>query len=143
MKKIVFVTERMIMGGIEKSLISKLEKIPKDRYEVTVLLMGNNGELLDRIPKNVIVKNTFGIEGTTIKRMKGNIKKGRPITAFKVGWYTWLIQRTKSRFDQNRYYSKIAMAEDTEYDLAIAYHGPVSFPVKHVIENITAKRKIA
>ena len=45
MKKVVIVTRRMIMGGIEKALISMLESMPKDEYDVTVLVMANGGEL--------------------------------------------------------------------------------------------------
>jgi hypothetical protein len=47
MKKIVIVTREMIMGGVEKALISMVESIPKDRYSVTVLVMRLGGELED------------------------------------------------------------------------------------------------
>lgn len=41
-KKIAIVTRRMVMGGIEKALISMLEALPENDYDVTVLVMGTS-----------------------------------------------------------------------------------------------------
>ena len=75
MKKIVIVTRTMIHGGIEKSLISMLEVLPKDEFDITVLLMEYRGALLSKIPKWVKVKSLYG-ETISIKvSVLNNIKK--------------------------------------------------------------------
>lgn len=142
--KIVFVTRRMIMGGIEKSLISLLENISKDIYDVTVLVMAPGGELLKQIPKEVKVKYLFGNEQTALERMWNYTKKGKFIRAFRIGYYTLLLKKgPKSGYDENNYYSKMLPIEDTKYDLAIAYYIPTSLPVVYVMKNINAKKKAA
>ena len=50
-KKILFVTPHMICGGVEKSLISIVNEIPKNEYEVTILMIKARGEFLPFIPK--------------------------------------------------------------------------------------------
>ncbi|ETI67547.1 glycosyltransferase [Neobacillus vireti] len=143
MTKIVIVTRRLVMGGIEKALISMLKAIPEDKYEVTVLVMGTGGELEDEIPNHVKVECLFGYESTTIEKLRNCIKEGKLIRAFKIGWYTLRAKMTKSVFKQEWYYSKMITMTNSDYDLAIAYHVPASFPVVFVINNIKAKSKVA
>lgn len=53
MKKILIAGNNMIIGGIEKSLISFLKTIDYSKYNVTLLLQEKKGELLNEIPKSV------------------------------------------------------------------------------------------
>ncbi len=143
MKKVVIVTRRMIMGGIEKALISMLKTLPKEKYDVTVLVMGQGGELEEEIPDHVKVECLYGYENSTIEKILNWTKKGRLIRAFKIGWYTLLSRMTKNRFKQEWFHSKMIPKVETEFDLAIAYHVPASFPVVFVMNNIKSKSKIA
>lgn len=143
MKRIVIVTREMVMGGIERALISMLKSIPEDSYDVTVLVMGTGGELLDEIPDHVKVECLYGYENTTVEKIWNQVKKGRWLSAFKIGWYTFLYKKTKDRFKQDWYHSKMIPIVDKEYDLAVAYHVPASFPVIFVLNNIKAKSKVA
>ncbi len=143
MKKIAIVTRRLVMGGIEKALLSMLEAIPKDKYEITLIVMGTGGELEDDIPKHVKVICMYGYERTTVEKIKNSIKKGNFNNAFKVGWYTFLSKTTDSVFQQEMYHSKMLPKIETEFDLAIAYHTPASFPVIYVITHLKAKKKVA
>lgn len=143
-KKIVFVTKRMIMGGIEKSLISLIENLPTNEFDVTILVMEPGGELLDQIPREVTVKHLFGSEKTALRRIWKYAKNGKYTLAFKTGFYTLLLKRgPKSGYEENMYYSKMLPIENTKYDLAIAYYIPTSFPVVYVMKNINAKKKAA
>lgn len=143
MKKVLIVTRRMVMGGIEKALISMLEAMPIDRFEVTVLVMGNGGELVNQIPRHVKFGCLYGHENTTLGKMRNAVKRGEFLHAFKIGWYTALANNSKSVFNQEMFHSKMVPAVDTVYDLAIAYHVPASFPVVYVMNNIKAKKKAA
>lgn len=43
MKKVIIMSEKMNMGGVEKALISMLESINYDNYDVTLLLTAIEG----------------------------------------------------------------------------------------------------
>lgn len=88
MKKVVIVTRKMIMGGIEKALISMLEFMPKDEYYVTVLVMSNGGEFIEGLPSHVKVKCLYGNEKSTIEKVWNTMKKGNFISSLRIGWYT-------------------------------------------------------
>jgi glycosyltransferase involved in cell wall biosynthesis len=143
LKKIVIVTRRMVMGGIEKSLISMLESMSEEDYDVTVLVMGYGGELEDDIPKYVNYKCLNGEENSIIEKIWNCTRKRRYVSAFRIGFYAILEKRSRTVFQQEMYHSKMLPILDTEYDLAIAYHVPASFPVVYVINNIKAKTKAA
>lgn len=131
------------MGGIEKALISMLEAMPKDEYEITVLVMGTGGELIHEVPIHVKVKCLYGNENTTIEKLRNCAKRGKFISLFKIGYYSVLAKKSRNVFDQEMYHSKMVPKLNTEYDIAIAYHVPASFPVVYVIDNINAKIKVA
>lgn len=143
MKKVLFVTRRMVMGGIEKALISMLEAMPVDRFDVTVLVMGNGGELVNQVPSHVKFGCLYGEENTTLGKIWNAVKREEFLHAFKIGWYSALAKNSKSIFDQEMLHSKMLPVLETEYDLAIAYHVPASFPVVYVMNNIKAKKKAA
>jgi len=142
-KKIVIVTRRMVMGGIERALISMLESIPKTHFDVTVLVMGTGGELEKEIPDHVNVDCIYGYEKSVVEKVWKSTKNGRFISAFKTSLYTVLAKKTKSVYKQELYHTKMIPKVKTEYDLAIAYHTPASLPVVFVMNNIKAKSKIA
>ena len=54
-KKIMFRIRSMQMGGVPKVLIDVLKNLDRERFEPSVLLQINQGELLDDIPKDVKV----------------------------------------------------------------------------------------
>jgi glycosyltransferase involved in cell wall biosynthesis len=143
MKKIVFVTRSMILGGIEKALISLLESIPKGKYEITVLVMGSGGELEEEIPSEVEVRCLNGDEKTIIEKIKKRLIKGEFYEATRICWYTLLAKKSKSVFQQEMYNSKLLPILKTDYDLAVAYHVPASFPVVYVMDNLKAKKRVA
>lgn len=143
MKKIVIVTRTMIHGGIEKSLISMLEVLPKDEFDITVLLMEYRGALLSKIPKWVKVKSLYG-ETISIKvSVLNNIKKLNFKKAITQIFYGIMCKKTNNVFKNYQYSSKILGMLEGEYDVAIADHVPASFPVMYVVNNIRAKKRAA
>lgn len=53
-KKIAIVTRQMVMGGIEKSLISLLKSIPSDKFDITVFVMARGGGIYIMIYLNML-----------------------------------------------------------------------------------------
>lgn len=70
-KRILVVNYNMIVGGSTTSLISFLNNIDKDKYDVDLLLYKNEGPLFDMIPKDInILKQAFKYEGRGGKFLK-------------------------------------------------------------------------
>jgi len=55
MKKVVFFSKNMNMGGMEKSLVKLLNELVK-HYEITLILEEKEGPLLDFLNKSIIIK---------------------------------------------------------------------------------------
>lgn len=143
MKKIAIVTRRMIAGGIEKALISMLEMILKDKFDVTLLVMARGGEFEKYIPKHIKVKCLYGEEKSTKDKIINNLKKGNIVQAIRLPIYTALAIKSKRVYKQENYLSKILPKQKEKFDLAIAYHTPSSFPVVYVSKYLNARKKIA
>jgi glycosyltransferase involved in cell wall biosynthesis len=141
--KIVFVTRRMMMGGIEKALISMLEQIPEEKYDLTLLVVHQGGELYDQIPSHVKVKSVFNKEERIAKTMWKYIVQGKIISAFSVILNAFLLRRKgNTEIDEFIYYSKTRPPYDEQYDLAISYSDPLTLPVVYVAKNIKARKKV-
>ncbi|MEN8076858.1 glycosyltransferase [Clostridioides difficile] len=143
MKKIAIVTRRVIAGGIEKALISMLETMDKNKVEVTLFVMAKGGEFEKFIPSWVKIKCLYGEEKTTKEKLINKIKKLKLIEAIKIGVYSIKSFNSKVGFEQEQILSKILPRQMEEFDLAIAYHVPASFPVIYVANYLKAKRKVA
>lgn len=62
-KKILFVNDEMRMGGVARVLNTLMANLPKDKYEIDLLILHKQGMLLDEIPDGINI-----IEGTTFFR---------------------------------------------------------------------------
>lgn len=60
-KRVLFVNDEMVMGGVARILITMLNKIDQSKFEVDVLILHAHGELLAELPQwvNVIKGTTF------------------------------------------------------------------------------------
>jgi hypothetical protein len=53
MKKILFIIDSLNCGGAEKSLISVLNVLPRDKFEISLWLIRHVGAFLSLVPKDV------------------------------------------------------------------------------------------
>lgn len=148
MKKILFMLINMNIGGTEKSLLNLLNELPKDKYDITVLLLEEYGGYLNDIPDNVTIKYLeqyseikdfvnsppFLLGKNIIKN--GNLKKGFNVIFFHV--------LSKIFKDRSIYFKYILQHNKVieEYDVAIAFAGPMDFITYYVINKIKAKKRI-
>ena len=63
-KKVIIVTKKMVLGGVEKSLISLINSIDKELYDITLLLVESGGELYNSIPNNIKIKTIKDIKNS-------------------------------------------------------------------------------
>ena len=50
-KSILFVYSKMIIGGSTTALLSLLNNLDYERFEITLILFNDGGELFDKIPR--------------------------------------------------------------------------------------------
>ena len=84
MKKIVFVLPHMLCGGVEKALLSLINEMPEDKYQISIILAEMEGDFLNQIPANISVdkirapKDSYVIEGTKAALLS-YLKRGKLI----------------------------------------------------------------
>jgi glycosyltransferase involved in cell wall biosynthesis len=148
-KKIMFMIINMNLGGTEKALINMVSEIPKDKFEITILMLENYGVLLESIPDHINV--------TYIKdyqNIKDSINTPLHLLALQqlrekyfLKFLSTILLYMWTRFRKSKYllykfllykYPKL----EEEYDVAIAYAGPMDFISYFVAKKIRAKKRI-
>ena len=145
MKKVAIVTRKLVTGGVEKALINMLKEMDEDKYDITLYLMGREGELEKDLPKYVKVKNIYWEESSFKQLLINNIKRLKVFKALKI-----LVYSTKaicslnqgSYFNYEYFLSKIIDKPQEIYNLVISYHAPATFPVIYSIDFIKSRKSI-
>lgn len=149
MKKILFMCINMNIGGTEKALLTMLNEIDDSKYDITLLMLEEYGGFLNEIPSFVKVK--YVDEYKSIKPFVNEppkilIKRLIKNKAYLTGLST-LLNYSISKITNNiSYYYKYILKNikgiDEEYDLAVAYSGPMDFITYFVLNKIKAKKKV-
>lgn len=131
MKKVLIVTNKLVIGGIEKSLIELLRNLV-DHCDITLTVNTIGGELFDDIPKSVKVKEMSQMTMNQYHKIffKNNIYNKLKLRIIKN--YAKQCEITTQMYEK----------DDALYDLAIAYSTPVSISNYYVIHNTIAKNKV-
>ena len=148
MKKLVFALPQMALGGTEKSLLSLLDTLSKDEYDITILLFKKEGALLDQIPEWVKVVEvpdyeliTYDFNESPFKLTPKYIKQGRLIRAFNIFFRHIVFRVTKNRYSYYKYVLNDFRYSES-FDVAISYLGPYDLLTAYVLFCINAKEKI-
>lgn len=135
MKYVAIVTRQMIMGGVEKALISMLKQVDYQKVCVDLYVEKLGGELLEEIPKEVGIYE--------IKTPRFITALIHPITGMRKLMSVIQLKNKKQTYVyQNYLSSKMLQPLSKKYDVAISYHAPNTVPVFYVIDNIRADKKI-
>lgn len=142
-KKLLIVNYNMIVGGSTTSLLSFLNAINKEKYEVDLLLYKNEGPLFDLIPEDInILRQAFkyeGVFGKIIKYILG-IFSG----------YLFRAKYEKKKLGINGYSAQImsdfqakflSRKLKKEYDFAIGYLE--GWADRYVAYKVSSKKKYA
>ncbi|MCR5634904.1 MAG: glycosyltransferase [Lachnospiraceae bacterium] len=155
MKKILFVINTMGTAGAEKALIELLKKTDRTKYELTLYVLTNQGELISLVPENVKLLNE-NIDTTSVLEKKGRANltktcvkslfdKCQFITKFPYMFraLTGMIKKGRIMPDKLlwRVLSDSAYKDDAVYDLAVAYiEGGSTY---YVADHVKAAKKAA
>ena len=149
MKKILFVSKNMDVGGVEKSLVSLLNSLYAKGYEIDLLLLENKGEFLKQIPSwvNVMTLAEYinikhEVNDPPIKVIRRQIKQGHYISAL----FLLIAYGITKLFNNYKYYYKTVFKKvrkiDKEYDIAISYSSIINYISWFVCFHVRAKKKI-
>ena len=149
-KKILFMVSSMNIGGVEKSLLSLLAVIPKEKYEITILTLDKKGGFLEYIPNNVklIEAEWFKYIKPLIMDSPQNIIKRyiKNYEFLKIPSFIYSYFKSKKTNDRYIYYKHVlkSIPECKEkYDAAIAYAGPTEIIDAYISHKVKAEKKIA
>lgn len=149
MKKILFMCINMNIGGTEKALLTMLNEMDRRKYDITLFMLEEHGGFLNQIPDGI--KVMYLKEYKTLKKFindppqlvaKDLIKNRKIIKGLSV-LFVYIISKLMK--DISIYYKYILSNVDTlneEYDIAIAYAGPMDFISYFVINKIKSKKRV-
>ena len=150
MKKILFVLSSMNIGGIEKSLLSLLSHIPKDKYDVTILLLEKKGGFLEYLPEWVKVEEAVWFK--EIKEIimqppqvtiKNYFKNRNYIKALRFGVIYFFSKNMENRYIYYKNILKEIPGCNIKYDIAVSYAGPTEIIDSYVARKVNAEKKVA
>lgn len=148
-KEILFMIINMNVGGTERALLNMIDEIDNTQYNVTILMLEKYGGFLENIPSWVSIK--YVAEYKYIKHIYNNppihsfkelIKQGKLKQGLSIVLSHLVYKITNDRSIYFKYILKDCKCIDNEYDVAIAYAGPMDLISYYVIHKIKAKKKI-
>lgn len=119
-KKLLFVNDEMVMGGVARILCNVLNRFDLDEYEIDVLILHPHGELLNDIPAGInrlVSSPLFNAVDVNLKtalsQKKWNDVFNKMIFLFymKTGLINRLIQNVRKRILHKTYDIEIASKE--------------------------------
>ncbi|SCC45059.1 glycosyltransferase [Bacillus mycoides] len=150
MKRVLFMISSMNIGGVEKSLLSLLSVIPKDKYDVTVLMLEKKGGFLKQLPSWIKIEEAVWFKDIKPKIMqspKKTIKEyyenKRYIKALNFFFSYVVSEKLKDRYVFYKEIFKDIPHSKNKYDIAIAYQGPTDIIDYYVVNRVTSKKKIS
>lgn len=137
-KNIIFVCYGLGIGGIEKCLVNLLNAIPKDKYNIDVLLMNPIYNLKKDVNGNVNFIDSYKYVMNTTDTLR-EIKQHGGIIKQPVKFFEYVIFRiiTKLRLNNHVLFHRLPKT----YDIAVAYSQNDNSPY-YVIDKIAAKKKV-
>lgn len=142
MKKILFISGSMNMGGVEKSLLRLLRVLDKTKYAVTLLLIKKNGILVDEIPSDISAYEIPFIEEAARDQALN--------PQYKQSLIEYLLYAVDFKFFNRKQHVEPAWIQsllrkagsiDEIFDLAIDFHGYGHFGIPYLFEKVFAKKK--
>lgn len=139
--KIAIVTRKMVMGGIEKSLIQLCKKLLAAGIDVTLYLESLGGELYEELPKEIKIVHIFQNQGSIFQIVKNALKHGEIKTALQALRAGVVYRTSDDPVVGWEATTRYLPHDGTEYDYAFAYGAPISFSVIYVDRVLKARKK--
>ena len=137
MKKILFVCYGLGIGGIEKCLVNLVNKLDKELYDIDILPLNPEYELLEDLDNDFNLLDTFEYSMNTTdtykqyKRESNVFKKTRKM-------FKYILFRLINKYGNKPW--KLFKKIDKKYDIAIAY-SQNGFAPYYIIDKVISIKK--
>lgn len=148
-KKLLFLHNKMVMGGLEKVLLNLINALGED-FEISLgLIKTNEGELFDSIPSKVNIfrisedetfLSDFRVNVSTKKEIIDNIKNFKFLFALKI-FFKKLFHRPLPYLKGN-WQKQPLIPLYGQYDVAVCYDIKQIAMIKYCAEKVKAKHKV-
>jgi len=132
-KKILFMLISMNVGGTERAFLNLLHELPKEEYDITVLLLQKKGGFLKNLPPHVKVKELEdfpqigrNISYHPINKIKALVSERQYKQAFSLFTLHEFMRITKDRRSMFEKVFKNIQVHHEDYDIAVAYAGTMN-----------------
>lgn len=141
MKKVLFVLYALGYGGAERSLVNLLQELPREKYQVDLLLFRKQGAFIQQLPSWVRVLET----PEELSGLYAPVCRAGKYAATKIlGTVCGKIARRKKKaaaaFRWRHFYSHKIKPVSEHYDVAVAYVGAEI--MYFVRDKVQADRKV-
>lgn len=138
----IFITNELITGGVEKALLSMIKQMPREKYDITIGVCRAGGELEKNVDKNIKIIEIPEINKSIKSILNEELKKRSFISFIRKIKNLIMCNLLNDYNEKCVYRSKLYKKLNGKYDIAICYHKPTDLPVAYVINNIDANKKI-
>lgn len=145
----IFMLINMNIGGIEKALLNMVNEMSKDQYDITIFMLEKYGGFFQQIPSHVNIEYFNGyhhIKGLLNKPPQMMslqlLKQGKIFKALIILSLHIITKLLKDRSLYFQFLLRNYPMTKNEYDIAVAYDGPMDFISYFVLKKIKAKKKI-
>lgn len=148
MKNVLLMVKDMNIGGVEKSLLSFMNKLIENNCKVTLILLEKKGGFLEYIPDDVNIIELEGyknikryVNEPPLKLIKESIYKRKLIIGINL-LISYLIGKVlRNPIFYYRYIFKDLPKVEGVYDVAIAYQGPMDIITEYIRNNVRSLEK--
>lgn len=148
-KKIFFLLHSMNVGGVEKSFLSLLSTIPRDKYEIHLGVLRVSGGLLPYVPKDAKVHRVDcfddkwrEINDPPLATIRALIRRGKLIEALVHSFLYLHFKITRSRYLFYKYIMRNVPKMSETFDIAVTYAGPSQAFDYYICTKVKADIKI-
>lgn len=139
-KKIAFVLDGAIVGGVETALMQMLQKIDTNRYEIHLFTNVKGNPCIGQIPEciKVVDLDDFDLRSNFF----GALRKGKFRRAAQLLWCYFKLKRSKSEFERVKYSQEAFTLSEEVFDCAVAYRASWE-SVLWTMDHVKARKKVA
>lgn len=149
MKKIAILSNKLVMGGTEKALLTFIKAIDKEKYHTTLIVKEKGGELYEQIPDDLEVitldkynKRIDLVNKNSPKKVIFHLLRSKKLYQAFIFTIYYIIAKIFTRWDLLLKFSTSKINIEGNYDLAICYNGPSSLLSYICLNKINAPCKI-
>lgn len=133
MKRILFVTPDLNVGGVQRALTALLDTAPFDEFDITLLLFCEGGALREQVPGQVHIKVDTRVGRT--EKLRAIISKS--LRKCRLNGLFDLAKKIYHRTGE----AMVRTDHEESYDVAVAYSDGLA--TWYVAKSVQAERKIA